>query len=209
MFSNLAAYGIRQFTLTDTTQAGQLWGEAVSGNYFTTLGLQPQLGRLLAESDDRASGGNAVVVISDVMWRRRFNGDREVIGRRISINGQWLTIAGVAPATYAGMFRGLASDVWVPETLMPVLEPKRGSAVLSRLSRWLGLVGRLKPDATLDQARAEFALLTREMQASQPDEWRSRLENGSIRELFVSVLPERETRIHPAARPMPTSCSRC
>jgi putative ABC transport system permease protein len=200
VFADLAAYGIRQFTLTDTTRTEQIWGEAVSGNYFTTLGLQPQLGRLLTMTDDGPGGGNPVAVISHAMWQRRFNGDRDVVGRRISINGQSLTIAGVAPPMYSGMLRVLASDVWVPDTLLPILEPKSGSAVLSRFSRWLTLVGRLKPGVNVDQARAEFAVLTRAMQDSQPDEWRSRLENGSIRELFVTVMPERETRIPPSAK---------
>jgi predicted permease len=67
----------------------------------------------------------------------------------------------------------------------------------SRRSRWLTLAGRLKPGTTIDQAKARFEVLSRDMQAAHPDEWRSNTSSGTVRELFVSVLAERDTRISP------------
>jgi predicted permease len=100
------------------------------------------------------------------------------------------------------MIRGLAIEVWVPATMKPQLEPKNGSAVLtSRGNRWLTLIGRLKPDATLAQARTHFDLLSVEMRDAHPEEWaEKRAETGKVRELFVTILPESETRIHPDMR---------
>ena len=196
VFTGLAAYGVRQFTLTEVDQAEPLWGEVVSANYFDVLGVGAHLGRVFAASDESAPTG-ATVVIGYGLWQRRFGADPNVIGRRVSINRQPVTVVAVAPREFMGMFRGLASQVWLPAGVMPIVEPDR-ALLSSRGSRWLTLVGRLQSGVTLEQARARFDLLSREMQTSHPEEWRSvRPETGRLRELFVSVLPERDTRIHP------------
>jgi predicted permease len=98
------------------------------------------------------------------------------------------------------MVGGVAIDVWVPIMTLPLLEPTKGHARLSRASRWLTLVGRLKPETTIEQAKARFDVLSRDMQASHPQEWRGPSASGNARELFVTVLPERDTRISPDAR---------
>src|SRR5512146_3083174 len=98
-----------------------------------------------------------------------------------------MTVAGIAPPQYSGMMRGIASELWVPVTAMPLLEPAKAQGLTGRGGRWLALVGRLKPGATIKEARARLDLLSRDMQASHPEDWRSRqVETGSVRELFVS-----------------------
>jgi predicted permease len=201
VFTGLAAYSIRQFKLGDANNVEQVWGEAVSGNYFEVLGVQPRLGRPIAAADELVPGGTAVAVIGHELWQRRFNADPGLIGRTVVINGRALTVVGIAPPQYTGMMRGLASEVWIPVTLFPALEPSRGEGMLSRRSKWLVLLGRLKAEATVEQARARFDVLSREMQASQPDEWRPRRpESGAVEELFVSVVRERDSRLHPGMR---------
>jgi predicted permease len=192
VFSGLAAYGLQQFKVTGADSVEQIWGEVVSPNYFDVLGVKPQQGRGFG-------GADAVVVIGDGFWRRRFNADPNVIGQPVIINRQALTIAGIAPPSFTGMFRGLSTEVWIPATTLPLLEPAGvRSRIERRGSRWLVLVGRLLPGTTLEQARARFDLLSREMRSKYPEEWRSRNSpSGPPRELFVSVLAERDTRIHP------------
>jgi macrolide transport system ATP-binding/permease protein len=198
VFTGLAAYGIEQFKLTAADEVEQVWGEVVSGNYFDVLGVRPLKGRMLSAGDDLVPGGSPVVVIGHRLWQRRFGADPDVIGRTVSINGHPLTVVGVAPAPYTGMFRGLSSEVWVPATVLPVLDPASERRLTSRGSRWLMLVGRLEAGVTVKQAQARFDLLTREMQANHPEEWKAWQEHkGYIRELLVSVLPESRTRIHP------------
>jgi len=199
VFTGLAAYGISQFKLGGVNQVEQVWGEVVSGNYFDVLGLPAYQGRTFGSEEELVPGRNPVVVISYGLWQRRFNSDPALIGKTVTINNQGLTVIGIAPPQYTGMLRGLASEVWIPAMMMPVLEPQKGQAMVSsRGSRWLLAVGRLKPDATLEQARARFDLLSREMQAAYPEEWRSKKEGSeAVRELFVTVLPESETRVHP------------
>jgi len=201
VLSGLAAYGIRQFKLTDANQVEQVWGEVVSGDYFDVLGVSLHGGRAFGAGDRLPPGGNPVVVIGNGLWRRLFNSDPNLIGREITINGQSLTVVGIAPPQYTGMLRGLSTEVWIPATTLPLLEPRNGHLLTSRDSRWLTLVGRLKPGASVEQARARFDLLSREMQLKHPEEWSSRWpETGPVRELFVSVLRERETRIHPSMK---------
>ena len=199
VFTGLAAYSLRQFNLGDANHVEQIWGEVVSGNYFDVLGVPPAFGRGFLADEDRIPGRNPVVVIAHALWQRRFNADPSLVGRPIALNGQQLTVVGIAPPQYTGLIRGLATEVWVPAMIMPVLEPARGpNMVASRGSRWLTMVGRLKPGVTVDHARARFDLLSREMQAAHPEEWRSmRVETGAVRELFVSVVTEAEGRIHP------------
>jgi hypothetical protein len=84
--------------------------------------VRPHKGRMFSAQDDLAPGGNPVAVITHGLWQRRCNSDPDLIGRAVSINGQ--TVVGVAPPLYTGMLRGLASEVWVPTALLPLLEPR-------------------------------------------------------------------------------------
>ena len=193
VLSGLAAYGIRQFKLDDGNHVEQIWGEAVSGNYFDLLGVPAFKGRTFLAEENTAPGQHPVAVVAHALWQRKFNSDPELIGKTITLNNQSLTVVGIAPPQYNGMFRGLASEVWVPAMMMGRLQPATGERIVtSRGNRWLVLVGRLKPDATIEQARARFDLLTHEMRAAYPEEW-----SRPQRELSIAVLPESQTRIHP------------
>jgi putative ABC transport system permease protein len=199
VLSGLAASGIRQFSLGDADRTEQVWGEAVSANYFDVLGVRIAAGRGFGSADDAAPGASPTVILSHALWRRWFSSDPGVVGRSIGINGQSLTVIGIAPPEYTGSIRGFATGLWVPVSMMPALERSQGARMLtSRGNRWLTLVGRLKPEMTIEQARARFDVLTREMQATHPEEWRARQESGNIRELLVTVLSERESRLHPS-----------
>ncbi len=197
VLSGLAGYGIRQFNLGET-DVEQVWGEAVSGNYFDVLGVAAQKGRTFSPDEDVVPGRNPVVVISNSLWQRRFNSDPNLIGKTITLNDQSLTVIGIAPPPYTGMIRGLGSEIWIPAAMLPVVEKSVGDRILtSRGNRWMIMVGRLKPETTLAQARARFDLLTRDMQAAHPEEWLSKSESGRVRVSAITVLPESETRIHP------------
>ena len=200
VFSGLAAYGIQQFKLGDPNNVEQLWGEAVSGNYFEVLGVGAYKGRTFSADEDVAPGRNPVAVISYALWQRRFNSDPEIVGKAVALNDQTLTVIGIAPPQYTGMIRGLGIDIWVPTAMMPLVNGRHGD-LLGRGSRWLTLVGRLKPDTTLAQARARFDLLARDMQSAHPEEWLSKTESGRERTLSITVLPESETRIRPDMQP--------
>src|SRR5215213_11814566 len=200
VLSGLAAYGITQFKFGDVNEVEQIWGEAVSGNYFDVLGVAAQKGRTFSADEDVVPRRNPVAVISQSLWQRRFLSDPEIVGKTITLNDQSLTVIGIAPPQYTGMIRGLASEIWVPAAMMPAVDTELGDwSLSSRGNRWLFLVGRLKPETTLAQARARFDLLTRDMQAAHPEEWLSNHESGRVRVSAITVLPESETRVHPGA----------
>jgi macrolide transport system ATP-binding/permease protein len=199
IFSGLAAYQIDQFKLGGSEDVEQIFGETVSGNYFELLGVTAIKGRTFLPEEDQTPGTHPVAVISHGLWQRRFNSDPAVIGQTITLNHQSLTVIGIAPPQYTGMIRGLAIEVWVPIMMVPQLVPQSGLAHLnSRGNSWLFIVGRLRPEVTLAQARARFDLITRQLRDAYPESWREkREESNEVREKFVTVLPESETRIHP------------
>lgn len=133
------------------------YGVLVSGSYFPLLGVQPALGRLIGPIDDENAGESPVAVLSHNYWRTSFAEDAGVVGRVLSVNGQALTIIGVAPAGFDGTTYGFLPHVFVPITMRSLLQP--GDAGFeNRLSNWAYLFGRLAPGATLEQARAALNL---------------------------------------------------
>jgi predicted permease len=141
--ANLAA---RQHTLSGN-------GMLVSGNYFSVLGLRPAVGRLLSTDDDRAIGETHVAVLSYAYWQTAFGGDAGVVNQTLIVNGQTLTIVGVASAGFTGTTLGIRPEVFVPITLRSVLLAGPNSFT-NRRSYWAYLFGRLKPGVTLAQAQA-------------------------------------------------------
>lgn len=198
VFTGLAAYGLGwQFKLGGADDIELVWGEPVSGNYFDVLGVRASSGRTFLPEEGEVPARNPVVVIGHGLWQRRFAGDSGVVGKVIRINSQLLTVIGVAPPGFTGMVNGWSTEVWVPAMMLPVLEPQDGNRKLtSRGNKWVTLIGRLKPGATIDQARNRFALLTEAMQAEYPDEWLEQRQDG-LREEFVSIVPESRGRLHP------------
>ena len=135
-------------------------GRFVSGNYFEVLGVPAALGRTLDSSADAAIGGAPVVTISHDYWMRRFNGDRAVVGRDITINGARFTIIGVTPPSFQGEIVGTPTDLWLPVTMRDVISPNQ-PVLASREAHWLLLMGRLREGTSLAVAQAGFAALVK------------------------------------------------
>ena len=201
VFAGLAAYAIaKEFTLAGPDDVERVWGEVVSGNYFDVLGAQLIRGRGFLPDEDSVPGRNPVVVIGEGLWQRRFAGDPDLVGKTITLNRQSLTVVGIASPRFTGMMAGWAAEVWVPAMMIPLLEPSSGMDLLtSRGSQWVTLMGRLKPGVTIAQARARIDVLVAGIKAEHPEEWTGS-ESDPTRERSLSVLAERDTRIHPAMR---------
>jgi predicted permease len=129
-------------------------GLLVSGSYFPVLGVQPALGRLLNASDDRALGETPVAVLSHAFWKARFNEDPQVLNTPIVVNGQHLTIVGVAPRGFKGTTVGRQPDVFVPMTLAGLTQPE--GAYGNRRSYWAYVFARLQPGVSIEQARTQL-----------------------------------------------------
>jgi predicted permease len=151
--SDIMAFGSLALNVNANGQADVANGQAVSGNYFSVLGVPAFLGRTIDESDDKAAS-SAVAVLSHRYWQRRFNGDRGVIGKQINLNGLAFTIAGITPPGFEGTMQvGSTQDVYIPIAWEPQVAGER-SMMKGAGVWWLRLIGRLKPGTTIEQARA-------------------------------------------------------
>ena len=130
-------------------------GLLVSGSYFPVLGLPPAIGRLLDYNDDRNIGGHFVAVLSHSYWTTRLGGNPAVLNQPIVVNGQSMTIVGVAPRGFNGTTLGQDPDLFVPVTMRQLMVP--GWKVFDdRRSYWAYLFGRLKPGVSIEQARTSL-----------------------------------------------------
>jgi len=200
-FQSLAGYAMTQVALDQGDETSMVFGEMVSGNYFATLGLQPAVGRLLAEEDDRQRGANPVMVISHAAWQRRFGGDPSVMGRTVRLNGTPMTVIGVAPPGFYGMLRGIGSELWLPITMSSALraspnvnlsEPGQGDRLDNRGRRWVWMIGRLRPGVTPQQADAEVRTIGEQLRAAYPESNEPRA-YATLPAAKVSLLPGLDT----------------
>ncbi|HEY2981506.1 MAG TPA: ABC transporter permease, partial [Anaerolineales bacterium] len=127
-------------------------GHLVSGNYFSVMGVNAVLGRVLTSEDDLA-GASPAAVISYGYWRQRFNLDPSAIGRAVDLNGTPFTIVGVAPREFFGVRVRRVPDFWLPITMQPQITLRK-SFLDDHDRHWINLLGRLKPGAGIEQAQA-------------------------------------------------------
>ncbi len=153
-FSGIAAHRVFDANLAykgQQTLNGQ--GMLVSGSYFPVLGVRPALGRLLGPEDDRVIGESHVVVLSYAYWQTRFGLNPNVLNESLTINGQSMTIVGVAAPGFDGTTLGVKPRVFVPITLRGQMQPGF-TGFDNRQSYWAYLFARLKPGVTVEQAKA-------------------------------------------------------
>ena len=166
-FEELAAFADRDFSLTGAGTPESVRGFRATANLFPLLGARAQVGRLFRPEED-TEGRNAVVVLSDAFWRRRFGGSSEVLGRRVLLDGQSHQVIGVLapgfeePPRWNGYQK--RPDVWVP---MAFSRDERAST--SNQHRILYPIGRLKPGVTMVAAHREMAALGRSLAKRFPD----------------------------------------
>ena len=135
-------------------QASRADGELVSGSFFSTLGVRPVLGRVLAPDDDRI-GASPAAVISYGYWEKRFGRSPGVVGQTITIDSIRFTIVGVSPPEFYGVRTGRAVEIWLPLHAPAQVGPGEG-AFESRLNWWVLVIGRMKPGMTELQTRTEL-----------------------------------------------------
>jgi putative ABC transport system permease protein len=157
-FSNMFAWASADLSLTPTGEIRFAKGMYASGELFATLGVQPEIGRLLMNEDDRPGCGAGLAVLSHSFWQREYGGDPSVVGRKISLWGQRVEIVGVAPAWFTGVEVGQHFDVAVPLCARPAMQ--EGHSLNDRQSFWLGMFARLKPGVTVRQASTYVETVT-------------------------------------------------
>ena len=192
-FSTLAAFESSDHEMAvrraGTGQQARPWyGEFVSGNSFATLGLRPYAGRLLQPSDD-SKGSLPVAVLSFQAWESQFGRDPSAIGSSIIINGQPVTIVGIAPP---GFFSERLSPtppaLWLPIHLLPAIRPIDAYLLERGGQQWLNLIGRTAPGANLAAIQARMQVELHEFLES-PD--------GEIVGPERALIPKQYLRLSP------------
>ena len=153
-FSGLAAHRLFSINLAMTGQSpinGE--GMLVSGSYFPTLAIAPALGRLLSPADDQTIGAHYVAVLGYGYWETQLGANRDVVGQKITVNGQQMTIVGVAPRGFDGTTLGAKPYVYVPISMRGVMTPGF-DGFEKRRNYWIYLFARLKPGTSIEQATA-------------------------------------------------------
>jgi predicted permease len=166
-FPALLAFRMAPFNVGEPGRVERTFGQLVSGNYFSLLGLRPALGRFLRPDEVERPGAEPVVVISHDYWRTHFGAEASVLGRTIRVNDRLLSIVGVAPERFQGTVTMLNFDLWVPATLAPSL--LAGSRELEdRTLRGYSVLGKLPPGTTVQQAQADLDRTMRQLAQTYP-----------------------------------------
>lgn len=148
----------------------RIWGELVSGNYFSVLRVQPERGRFFtaAESDD-AQNVHPVVVLSHSLWVSRYQANPDVIGTTIRISHYPFTVIGIAPPAFHGSMPGLDFEMWTPVTMYGRLNSAGEWMLQDRKARMLRIVGRLAPGTAIEQAREEVRAIASRLAEAHAD----------------------------------------
>jgi predicted permease len=166
-FQDPIAFRMIPLYVGDTGRVERAYGQLVSGNFFSALGLRPARGRFFRPEEAATPGGAPVAVISYDFWQERFGGAEDVVQRSLRANGQQLAIIGVAPKGFQGTLLRLNFDVWLPATLAPAV--LNGSRELEeRGSRGYQVISRLKPGIAQAQAQADFDGTMRQFAKTYP-----------------------------------------
>jgi predicted permease len=166
VFAGLLARAPAAATLVQSGQAERVTVEMISGNTFEVLGVRPALGRAISADDDRVPAGHPVVMLSHAYWTRRFAGDPQILNQTLTINTTAMTVVGVAPRGFAGIVALDSPDVFVPLMMKAQITPTWND-LDNRRSRWVNIVGRLKPGLSAEAARVRLDVLYKQLNAAE------------------------------------------
>jgi putative ABC transport system permease protein len=154
-FESLAAYHFTDLTMSGFGDPTHVEANVVTAGFFETLGIQPQFGRRFRREEEKA--GNHVAILSEGMWRAKFQGDPNILGKSFDLGGRPYTIVGVMPAGFQFPIRPTPRELWITSAIdADVDTPGQPPSTASRGSHFLRVVGRLKPGVTLQQAQQDM-----------------------------------------------------
>jgi putative ABC transport system permease protein len=178
-------------------------GCVVSGDFFSVLGVEPELGRAFRPDEDQTPNRDRVAVLSHGMWAEQFASDPAVVGRIVRIANQDFRVIGVAPPSFTGMDAFFRPSFYVPNAMWPLFDP---AALTARDHRGLTLKARMRPGITMAGAQAELAGIGRQLASAHPDtnrhvsllvesEWESRIGRNSIDTALLGLLATLSTAV--------------
>jgi predicted permease len=196
VFSEMMGYQFGLDGLSVNGKPDRILTNYVTGNYFQTLGLKPFLGRFTLPSEGKTSGADPVLVLGYSYWQTRFGADASVVGQKVSIDGHPVTIVGVAPKGFHGVYSMLDAQGYLPFGMLSLEATLYPSDFMTnRNMRNLDVVARLKPGVSIQQAQATLNVVAQRLSQQYPEN-----EKG----LALGVFPERLARPQPSRdNPLP------
>jgi len=184
-FSDLFAYQMDLGGLSADGKGNQFLFSYVSGNYFSALGIKPVTGRFFLPGEGEKPGVDSILVLGYSYWQKKFGGDPGVVGKQVLVDGKPVTVVGVVPQKFRGMYSLTEMDGYVPLSMTTTDE-----SWSDRGQRGLTVLGRLKPRVTLAQAEASVKVITDRLAGQYP---------ATDKGIAVRVIPERLARPVPEA----------
>jgi putative ABC transport system permease protein len=150
-------------------------GLLVSGNFFSVMGVEPELGRAFRQDEDQVPGRDAVVILGHGLWERQFGSDPSILGRRVHLSGVEFTVVGVAPERFTGMNQFVRSDFYAPLMMWPrFLNDPKTRPLEDRDFRDITIKGRLGPGVSMARAQSELSVIAKDLSRMYPDTNRDR-----------------------------------
>src|SRR5690348_1648759 len=177
VFSNVA--GVQPFQMDGLNADGktmQIWTNYVTGNFFEMLGIKPALGRFILPSEGKVSGADPVLVLSYSYWQTHFDGETNVIGKKVAVNGQPVTIIGVAPKGFQGALAILDTQGYLPVSMAGATLAAKSDVLTNRqVEIGMILIARLKPGENLSAAQPVLRVVAKRLSSQYPtiDKWYS------------------------------------
>jgi predicted permease len=153
---------------TQGQQPQRILTSYVTGNFFSALGLKPAAGRLFLASEGEVAGQDPVIVLGYDYWSEKFNSDRSVVGRPVTVNGHPFTIVGVAPRGFHGVQSFVSVEAYMPASELPI-ESSSSDALTNWQNRQFQVYARLRPGVGLKQASADLSVMAQDLTRQQPE----------------------------------------
>jgi len=187
VFSDVFGYVFGMDGLGVDGKADRIMTNYVTGNYFGALGIKPALGRFILPSEGDVLNADPVMVLSYAYWQTHFGGDPQIVGRKVSVDGHPVTIVGVAPKGFEGVYPILKVQGYLPLGMIAI-EGQPSDFMTNRQLRGMPVLARVRPGTTLAQAQAALAVVSQRLSQDHPD---------SDKDMAVQVYPELRARPNP------------
>ncbi|MGH9775655.1 MAG: ABC transporter permease [Candidatus Acidiferrales bacterium] len=187
IFSGVFGYQFGLDGLSVSGKADRLLTNYVSGNFFSELGVQPELGRLILPSEGDTPGADPVLVLAYNYWKTHFGGDPGIVGKQVSLDGHPVTIVGVAPRGFHGIYPILDVQGYLPLG-MASIEGGPSGFMTNRGLRNFATYGRLKSGETLKEARASLGVVGQRLSQEYPQ---------TDKDMSLQAYAERQSRPQP------------
>ena len=170
VFSEVTA--IQPFQMDGVSGDGKsqsMWACYVTGNFFDAMGIKPALGRFTLPSEGTVIGADPVLVISYAYWKSRFNGDPNVVGKKVTANGYPVTVVGVAPEGFRGVTSLADSQGYMPLGMAATLKDAPADILATRSTGNFGVIARLQPGVDIQQAQSALQVVSKRMSQEHPN----------------------------------------